>query len=599
MVASGEPIPAAAQLGRIVVSAPVLVAPADRLHAELRAEATALLARRMRVGLWLLLAAIALFAMVEACVNPREMAALARVKLVQLATVAAAFWAIAHVAITFRRAVIITLFVLAEVCVTTAISGIITQDVVSIYLLLVVLTMGTAMVLPWGVWPQVAAVVVAGGAIGLNTWGVPGPHASLESLAVGVALAFATSIYAAHEFERYRLARKKAEEAHASATLVAVGREMMGLVDTALIVERLRSLTMQALDCDASQTLLWKPEQEAFVLVAAPGEPATPCTAVQPNALVARLQREELFEMRRNDPPAAGGCLCLYMALGRGEELLGIHTASFRNCTALSGQQRAIARGIAQIASMALTNARLVEDLARASRVKSEFLSTMSHELRTPLNAVLGYAEMLEDDTFDAAERRAFLDRIKTAGRDLLELIEGTLEIGRLEAGHGEITAAPVPLPSFWNAAREECARLPHPRDVCFEWDGDVPDVTLVTDVRKLIVVLRNLVGNAFKFTERGWVCARAAVEGAQVCFSVADTGIGIARDDQAIIFEMFRQVNGSDSRRYGGTGLGLYIVQRFVQQLGGSVQVHSAPGAGSTFTVALPLATQASVGAP
>ncbi|HLY39346.1 MAG TPA: ATP-binding protein, partial [Candidatus Binatia bacterium] len=116
-----------------------------------------------------------------------------------------------------------------------------------------------------------------------------------------------------------------------------------------------------------------------------------------------------------------------------------------------------------------------------------------------------------------------------------------------------------------------------------------VPDVVLHTDPRKLGIVVRNLVGNALKFTERGFVRAEATLARESILLRVADTGIGIRPEDHERIFEMFRQADGSDSRRYGGTGLGLYIVRRFVEQLGGTVWVESAPDRGSVFIVSLP----------
>jgi signal transduction histidine kinase len=135
---------------------------------------------------------------------------------------------------------------------------------------------------------------------------------------------------------------------------------------------------------------------------------------------------------------------------------------------------------------------------------------------------------------------------------------------------------------------------MPRNADVRLEWSDAVPDVRLVTDARKLTVVVRNLIGNALKFTEHGWVRAEATLDDGAVVLRVADTGIGIRAEDQEAIFEMFRQADGSDSRRYGGTGLGLYIVRRFVQQLGGTIALESAPGRGSVFHVRLPAAGDA-----
>jgi signal transduction histidine kinase len=127
---------------------------------------------------------------------------------------------------------------------------------------------------------------------------------------------------------------------------------------------------------------------------------------------------------------------------------------------------------------------------------------------------------------------------------------------------------------------------------VAFRWKADVSATSVLTDPRKLTVIARNLVGNACKFTERGQVTVWVTMTEAQLVLTVSDTGIGIAPADRATIFEMFRQGDSSDSRRFGGLGLGLHITRRFVEQLGGTIEVSSDVGRGSMFTVKLPLAT-------
>jgi signal transduction histidine kinase len=302
---------------------------------------------------------------------------------------------------------------------------------------------------------------------------------------------------------------------------------------------------------------------------------------------VATFVRTSGLTPHRPERPA-GRRLCL--ALRRGRTILGVQIVRRREAGGpFPPRAVRIAEGVAQLASMALANSRLHEELAHASRLKTEFVSTMSHELRTPLNVILGFADMLRDPAFGAHERAGIVDTIERAGRELLGLVESTLEVGRIEAGRQQAVLQPTALVPFWRGLEASCAMLPRPTAVALDWAPAPPDVTLVTDPQKLTIVLRNLIGNALKFTEQGVVRVDADAADGHVRFRVRDTGIGIAPADHATIFEMFRQADGSDSRRFGGTGLGLYIVRRFVDLLGGDVALESAPGGGSTFVVTLP----------
>jgi signal transduction histidine kinase len=399
--------------------------------------------------------------------------------------------------------------------------------------------------------------------------------------------------------------RQLEEEAQIAAALACVGRDMISSLDTPVILDRLAHLTTEVLDCELSSTLLCDPREDEYVVVAAVGGGegrglGVPRAAIA--GLLARLEHDDVAyasgwpdvvpsEVGRR----LGAAGALYMTIRRGTEVIGIHTAGRRDPRRpWSRREERIARGIAQAASMALANARLVEELERAGRLKSEFVSTMSHELRTPLNVILGFADMLEDESREGAQWRDLIGRIKVSGRDLLELIENTLEVGKIEAGREEARFERVPLRQLWSALARGCERLPRADGVALDWQDDVPDVVLVTDPRKLAVVVRNLVGNALKFTERGSVRVEPWVSADAMVIQVADTGVGIHPADQEAIFEMFRQVDGSDSRRFGGAGLGLYIVRRFVAQLGGRVTLQSSPGEGSVFTVTLPRGPEA-----
>jgi signal transduction histidine kinase len=276
----------------------------------------------------------------------------------------------------------------------------------------------------------------------------------------------------------------------------------------------------------------------------------------------------------------------LLFVLRHGDHVIGAQVVSApRDGEGLTQERERIAAGIAHVASMTLENARLVTQLEETSRLKTEFVSTMSHELRTPLNVILGYVEMARDTDAPMASD-ACIERIETSARDLLGLIEHTLEVGRIDAGCDEARMERVALGPLWRTIGSGCERLPRKPGVTLEWP-DAGDVTIETDPRKLTVVVRNLVGNALKFTERGAVTADVSLVERAVVLRVHDTGIGIPPEEQATVFEMFRQVAGPDDRR--GSGLGLYIVRRFVEQMGGTIELESTPGAGSTFTVTLP----------
>ena len=574
-----------------------------------------LLVRRVRAGLWILLLAILLFGLIELLFNREQIGALGALKAIQLATVLSVFWLLQSPA-RWRWVVPAALVTVSEVCLTTAASGVVTGDVATTYLLFILFTGAAAAFLPWGVRPQLTMVGVAGLAVAWNAWAVGEPAAALAYPGVALVLAFVTSVYIAWDSRRYDLERRRAQEilaiakrqseneARVFAALARVGQELIALLDTPRILDHLCRVTTEVLGCDRSHTWLWQPSEEAFVPVAGygelPGYGASLKGLTVPRAqiagLLAELERDGLVQQQGSSPLPLEACpLTLHVALRHGPEIIGIHTAGYRaEPEGFALQQHRILRGIGQLASLALANARLVEELAQASRVKSDFVSTMSHELRTPLHVMLGYADMVEEETEPRDPRRELVQRIKAAGRDLLELIEGTLDIGRMEAGRDEPRFELVSLPHFWERLGHECASLPRRDQVALGWRAEVPDTSLVTDPRKLGIIMRNLVSNALKFTERGSVRADARLDDDRVVLRVADTGIGISDTDRAVIFEMFRQADGSESRRFGGSGLGLYIARRFVHQLGGTIALDSTPHRGSVFTVTVPRARRA-----
>jgi signal transduction histidine kinase/DNA-binding response OmpR family regulator/CHASE3 domain sensor protein len=233
-------------------------------------------------------------------------------------------------------------------------------------------------------------------------------------------------------------------------------------------------------------------------------------------------------------------------------------------------------------------------ELARASQYKSEFLANMSHELRTPLNSTLILAKLLADNktgNLDADQVR-FAHTIQSAGEDLLALINDILDLSKIEAGHVEIHPEPIDVAGMVDGLLLQFEPLARERGLSLQQEiGPGTPPRIETDSIRLTQVLKNLVSNALKFTEHGGVTLRvsAAADGG-VNFEVVDTGIGISPDKHAVIFEAFRQADGSTHRKYGGTGLGLSISRDLARLLGGDVTLRSEPGRGSTFTLWLPV---------
>ncbi|ARN21013.1 response regulator [Piscinibacter gummiphilus] len=234
------------------------------------------------------------------------------------------------------------------------------------------------------------------------------------------------------------------------------------------------------------------------------------------------------------------------------------------------------------------------EQLEAASRYKSEFLANMSHELRTPLNSSLILSKLLADNKPGSlnAEQVKYAQAIHASNNDLLLLINDILDLSKIEAGHVDLHVEPLDLADVVARLRATFDPLARQKKLSFvvETAPGAP-ATLQTDGQRLLQVLKNLLANGIKFTERGEVrlVVRPAAEG-RVAFDVIDSGVGIPKHQQDVIFEAFRQADGSTSRRFGGTGLGLSISRELTHRLGGTLRVDSEPGRGSTFTVDLPV---------
>jgi signal transduction histidine kinase/CheY-like chemotaxis protein len=243
------------------------------------------------------------------------------------------------------------------------------------------------------------------------------------------------------------------------------------------------------------------------------------------------------------------------------------------------------------------------QELELASRYKSEFLANMSHELRTPLNSLLILSQLLADNkSANLTDKQIEYARtIHSAGSDLLSLINDILDLSKVEAGKIEIHLEEIFITGFIETLQQKFSPVAEDKGLAFHVTvaDDVPTL-LKTDGQRLNQIINNLLSNAFKFTHQGDIKMTISLpplpqgEGrgeGQIIISVSDTGIGIPKDKQQVIFEAFQQADGTTSRRYGGTGLGLSISRQLARLLGGDLQLHSEEGKGSTFILYLPLA--------
>jgi CheY-like chemotaxis protein len=241
------------------------------------------------------------------------------------------------------------------------------------------------------------------------------------------------------------------------------------------------------------------------------------------------------------------------------------------------------------------TSQQRAEEVARTSQYKSEFLANMSHELRTPLNSSLILAKLLADNKEGNLnpEQVKFAQTISSAGNDLLALINDILDLSKIEAGKIEVQPESVPFARVLAELTEMFQPVARQKGLTFTTSVQDGATAIDTDPQRLAQILKNLLSNAFKFTARGEVGLHITTQktetGDEIVFAVTDTGIGIAPEQQATVFEAFRQADGSTHRRYGGTGLGLSISRDLARLLGGDILLDSTPGKGSTFTLILP----------
>ncbi len=304
------------------------------------------------------------------------------------------------------------------------------------------------------------------------------------------------------------------------------------------------------------------------------------------------------------------------LPLQTSNRVLGAVTFYFADARGFSTERRGLLRIVAAQMAATAEKAALIDDLRRANaalteskaeleqqylavlearRVKDEFLTNVTHELRTPLTAVMGYISLLQEEFSGPLtdHQRNDLSLARDASDRLLALIDNLLEMTTLKRGGMDVQVETFDPRDLLRDAATATKGRPDSTELRIEVPPD-PVQYMRSDRRKLAKVLASLISNAYKFTARGVVTASLEVANGRALYRVQDTGIGVPLASQRLIFEEFRQVDGSLTRRYGGTGLGLALSRRLARLLGGDIELVSVPGEGATFTLEIPLEYQA-----
>lgn len=442
-----------------------------------------------------------------------------------------------------------------------------------------------------------------------------------QALAEHVALALSQAL--SHEREKRQLDQL--------ALLNHVGRELAAALDEAEIIERVTGLVRESLNLYLVSIGLIQDNKDSSrgkeLVFRLPAEPNAPqiqrwpldmptlgCHSARTGELIVchDVRVEPRFVPLPGTPNTKAQVI---IPLRSGGQIIGILNVESDGSKVFEDEDIILLKTLADQTSVALTNARRFADLQRqseelnntnkalaeANRLKSEFLANVSHELRTPLNSIIGYVDMIQSGFYgDLSEQMQDpLERVHRNGRRLMALINDVLDLANIEAGRLQLSIEEALTVELLPALSQTGRTTAEEKGLTFRAEIKPATPRLVyTDIKRLQQVVNILLSNAVKFTHLGEVCLTLAPAQAEALpngksaysIMVSDTGIGIAEGEFEHIFEEFRQVDGSSTRQFGGTGLGLALARRLVRQMGGKLQVRSVLQRGSIFTIVLPV---------